>query len=100
VMIALDSPASDPLGRAGITGDVDSRFLARFGGALLQSVLDIGVGLATREVGNGVILALPGSTQNIAAAAQNQQISPVLRVAQGTSVSVFVARDLDFSSVE
>jgi len=101
VTIALDSPASDPLGRAGVTGDIDSRFLARFGGAILQSVLDIGVGVATREVGSGVIVALPGSTQNVAAAAgQTQQIQPVLRVEHGTSVSVFVARDLDFSSVD
>lgn len=99
VTIALDSPVSDPLGRAGVTGDVDGRFLARFGGALLQSVLDIGTGLATREIGSGVIVALPGSTQNVAAT-QSQQIQPVLRVEHGTTVSVFVARDLDFSSVE
>ncbi|WP_299296697.1 TrbI/VirB10 family protein, partial [uncultured Erythrobacter sp.] len=38
VTIALDSPSSDPLGRAGIRGKVDSKFLQRFGGALLQSI--------------------------------------------------------------
>lgn len=100
VTIALDSPASDPLGRAGVAGDVKSRFFARFGGAILQSVLDIGVGIATREATDGVIVALPGSTQNVSAATQPQQVQPVLRVEHGTSVSVFVARDLDFSSVE
>lgn len=99
VTIALDSQASDPLGRAGIRGKVDSKFLQRFGGAILQSVLDIGVGLATRSVGDGVIVALPGSTQNLTRVAPSQ-ITPTLRVKQGTSVSVYVGRDLDFSAVD
>lgn len=99
VTIALDSEASDPLGRAGIRGKVDSKFLQRFGGAILQSILDIGVGIATREATNGVIVALPGSTQNVTRIAPTQ-ITPTLTVRQGTSVSIYVARDLDFSSVE
>ncbi len=99
VTVALDSPSSDPLGRAGIRGKVDSKFLQRFGGALLQSVLDLGVGLAINEATDGVIVALPGSTQNVQVTDQ-QSIQPTLKVKHGTSVSVFVARDLDFSSVE
>lgn len=99
VTIALDSPASDPLGRAGVRGKVDSKFFQRFGGAILQSVLDIGVGIATREATNGLIVALPGSAQNVQVQ-QPQQIQPTLKVEHGTSVSVFVARDLDFSTVE
>jgi len=102
-LIALDSPASDPLGRAGVKGKVDSKFFQRFGGAILQSVLDIGVGVATREAaGDAVVVALPGSTQNIANATQLQQNipQPTLKVRHGKSVSVFVARDLDFSTVE
>ena len=99
VTIALDSPASDPLGRAGLRGKVDSKFFQRFGGAILQSVLDIGVGVATREASEGVLVALPGSTQNVQITDQ-QQIQPTLKVRQGTSVSVFVARDLDFSTVD
>lgn len=100
VIVNLDSPAADPLGRAGVEGKVDSHFFARFGGAILQSVLDIGVGVATRSVSDdGVIVALPGSTQNITGAQPNQ-IQPTLKVKQGTSVSVFVARDLDFSTVD
>lgn len=99
VTIALDSPSSDPLGRAGVKGRVDSKFLERFGGAILQSVLDISVGLATREVSSdGVIVALPGSTQNLQVRDQ-QQVQRTLKIRHGTSVSVFVARDLDFSSV-
>lgn len=100
VIIDLDSPAADPLGRGGVEGRVNSHFLARFGGAILQSVLDLGVGLATRSVSNGtVIVAVPGSTQQITQQ-QAAQVQPTLRVQQGTSVSVFVARDLDFSTVD
>lgn len=100
MIIELDSPSADPLGRAGVRGKVNSHFFERFGGAILQSVLDIGVGVATRSVTkDAVILALPGSTQQITGQ-QPAQIQPTLTVAQGTSVSVFVARDLDFSTVE
>lgn len=101
VIIDLDSPSADPLGRAGIAGKVDSHFFARFGSAILQSALDIGVGLATRSVADDtVIVGLPGSTQQITSQTQQAQVQPTLRVRQGTSVSVFVARDLDFSTVE
>ena len=100
VTIALDSPASDPLGRAGVKGKVDGKFLQRFGGAILQSVLDIGVGVATREATGGVVVALPGSSQTVTGRSGPQDIKPVLKVRHGTSVSVFVARDLDFSSVD
>jgi type IV secretion system protein VirB10 len=99
VTIDLDSPASDPLGRAGVKGKVDSKFFQRFGGAILQSFLDFGVGIATREAANGVIVALPGSSQSISGSEQ-QEIKPSLKVRQGSSLSVFVARDLDFSNVD
>lgn len=103
VIINLDSPAADPLGRAGVRGKVDTHFFERFGGAILQSVLDIGVGIATRSVSEDtVIVGLPGSTQQVTGQQQQllNEVQPTLRVRQGTSVSVFVARDLDFSTVE
>lgn len=99
VLIALDSPSADPLGRAGVKGKVNSHFFAQFGGALLQSTLNLGVGLATRNVGGGtLVLGLPGSSQTIAPAGDS--VKPTLKVAQGTPVSVFVAHDLDFTGVE
>lgn len=99
VTVALDSPSSDPLGRAGIEGDVDSKFLQRFGNAIVHSLLNIGVGAAVNGASDGVIVALPGSTQNVQPSDQGD-IQPTLTVRHGTSVSVFVARDLDFSAVE
>ena len=99
VTIALDFPSSDPLGRIGVRGKVDCKFFQRFGNALLQSVLDIGVGLAVNQASDGVIVALPGSTQNVRVS-EPERIHPTLKVKHGTSVSVFVPRDLDFSTVE
>jgi len=101
VTVALDSPASDPLGRAGVKGKVNSHFLERFGDALLQSVLDVGVGVASNAATSGtVVVALPGGGQQRVSAQPNQQVQRTLTVKHGTSVSVFVARDLDFSTVE
>ena len=100
VSISLDSPASDPLGRGGVEGDVDSHFWERLGGGLLNTVLGLGVGVIAGEASGGsTILALPGSTQNIAEGGSRGP-RPVLQIAHGTSVSVYVARDLDFSSVD
>jgi len=44
------------------------------------------------------VVGLPGSFQTVAP--QTENIRPTLKVAQGTPVSVFVARDLDFTKVE
>lgn len=100
VIIALDSPSGDPLGRAGVKGKVNSHFFARFGNALLQTLLNAGVSYtANQATGGTVILGLPGSTVT-SAVPQAEAIRPTLKVAQGTPVSVFVARDLDFSEVE
>ena len=101
VQIALDSPAADTLGRAGVVGHVNGHFFQRFSGAILQSALDIGVGVATRSASSGaVVVGLPGSSQSFSDGSSSQQIKPTLKVRQGTSVSVFVARDLDFSSAK
>ncbi|WP_296613920.1 TrbI/VirB10 family protein [Sphingomonas sp.] len=103
--IDLASPSADPLGRVGIKGKVNSHFLERFGSALLQSTLNLGVGVATSRIaGNNssVLLALPNSAGSSTGSSlsDSQQFQRTLRVRQGVSVSVFVAKDLDFTAVE
>ena len=99
--IALDSPSADPLGRAGVRGSVNSHFFARFGGAILQSILDIGTNVASRSISDGsVIVAVPGSARAAAGDTLARDIPPTLKVKPGARVSVFVARDLDFTAVE
>jgi type IV secretion system protein VirB10 len=101
--IELASPSADPLGRVGIKGKVNSHFLQRFGNALLQTSLSIGTGLAAGLGSNNnvAVVALPGAASNAGSSlVGNQDIKPTLRVKQGVSVSVFVAKDLDFTAVE
>jgi type IV secretion system protein VirB10 len=98
VTIAIGSQASDPVGRGGVAARVNNHFFARFAGAILQSSLDIGVNLASRSAGSPVIVALPGAVQNTTQPLrQNQQYTPTLTVRPGTSITIFVARDLDFT---
>jgi type IV secretion system protein VirB10 len=101
VTMAIGSPAGDPLGRAGIRARVNTHFFERFAGAILQSALDIGVNLAARA-GTGTVVVLPGglTTGATAQIVQPAQVTPTLTVRQGTSISIFVARDLDFTGVE
>jgi len=98
VTIAIGSPAGDPLGRGGIRARVNSHFFERFAGAILQSALDIGVNLAGRAAGNGTVVVVPSTAQGATQIIQPAQITPTLTVRQGTSISIFVARDLDFTS--
>ena len=105
VTIAIASPAADTLGRAGVRGKVNSHFLEKFGLAILQTSLDVGANIASRSIGgnnnNSVVLALPAVGQTLTQPlGAGQQILPTMRIAQGTSISVFVARDLDFTAVE
>lgn len=101
VTIALGSPTADTLGRGGVRGNYNSHFFERFTGAILQTALDVGANAATRAASGSVVVALPGSTQNMGQQLlQSSRIVPTLTVKAGTSISVFVARDLDFSSAE
>jgi type IV secretion system protein VirB10 len=102
VTIYLDSPASDQLGRAGIKGRVNTHFGERLLGALLQSTIDFGTAVAARSVSSndGVVVALPNATQGAASQLIPEAPKPTLTVRHGTRIAVFVARDLDFSSVE
>lgn len=99
VAVALASPAADALGRAGFDGVVDTHFWDRFGGALLLSIVDDGVHAAVGEA-RDVQAAARAPSDAAAVALQNSVgIPPTLRKAQGAEVSIFVARDLDFSGV-
>lgn len=98
VAIRIGSPAADVLGGAGIRGKVNNHFFERFGNAVLQSALTIGVNIASRPPSNSVIVGLPGQ---IGATGQNLlpnlDQAPTIKVGSGAEISVFVARDLDFS---
>jgi type IV secretion system protein VirB10 len=99
VTIAIGSPAADPLGRGGIKAKVNTHFFERFAGAILQSALDVGINLASRA-GSGTTVILPGTTQAATQILPPSQVTNTLKVRPGTSISIFAARDLDFSGAE
>lgn len=101
VTIALESPGTDSLGRAGVTGKVDSHFLRRFGAALLLSVIDAGSRAVSAGSGNVVIAGGAGGAASAAGSGlQNDvNIPPTIKVPQGTAIRIFLNRDLDFTDV-
>lgn len=103
VIITLASPATDALGRAGIDGYVDTHWWERFGSAILLSIVGDATSYANSQMQDSGVEA-QGTTsagQQAAAIAVEQSINipPTLMKHQGELVSIFVARDLDFSSV-
>jgi type IV secretion system protein VirB10 len=112
VVISLNAPGADELGRVGLPGEVDNHWWQRFGGALmltlLQGSLNAGTALAANSgSGNnnqatmGFVYGAQSSGNQIANTALENSINvpPTLRKNQGDTVSVFVAQDLDFSAV-
>lgn len=102
VVIDLDSPAADPLGRSGLDGEVDTHFWQRFGGALLLSLVQGGIQAGVAQASQqGSTYINTGSVEGVAGEALRNSVNipPTIRKNQGELVSVFVARDLDFSTV-
>jgi type IV secretory pathway VirB10-like protein len=101
VSIQIASPAADPLGRGGLEGKVDRHFFSRFGGSILMSVLNAGVA----AVGNArstsqIYIGSASEAANLAGTVmKSDQVAPTIQTLQGAPVTIFVARDLDFSGV-
>jgi type IV secretion system protein VirB10 len=95
VSVQLASPGTDTLGRAGLDGRVDRHYLQRFGPGLLTTAVTAALSGSNRS--NQLVI---GTAQTAGAAAgTGDAIKPTVTVAQGTAIQVFVARDLDFSSI-
>jgi type IV secretion system protein VirB10 len=109
VIVNLDSPGVDALGRGGLEGWVDNHFAERFGLALLVTMMQdavsyaISQGRASNNTAGGLFYGnntLQAGSQFIDRTLQAQiNIPPTLYINQGAHVQVMVARDLDFASV-
>jgi type IV secretion system protein VirB10 len=103
VIAALASPATDALGRAGFDGDLDTHFWERFGSALLLSIVSDASSIGRQQLQDSQIQVnnTTGATNTAAGIAVEQSINipPTLNKNQGELVNIFVARDVDFSSV-
>lgn len=103
VIVTLASPATDALGRAGVDGYVDTHWWERFGSALLLSIVGDATSYASSQLQDSNVDAqnTTSAGQQAAAIAVEQSINipPTLNKHQGEQVSIFVARDLDFSGI-
>ena len=111
VTVDIDSPGTGPLGESGIDGYVDNRWFERIGAAMLLSLIDDSVKPVIQNQANrgdnggqANTLVLPSTTANTSKFAEKVldstiNIPPLIYQNQGGIVSIYVARDVDFSSV-
>lgn len=103
--IQLASPGTDTLGTAGLgANSIDHHFWQQFGTAALLSLIGAGaanVGVGPNDQFNSAASYREAIANSFSQTAQNTLqntgvIKPTLYINQGTKISVFVARDLDF----
>jgi len=115
VDVTMSSPGIDGLGGAGHPGDLDNHWGQKIASALLISLVSDGFKYAAAEHGprefevgaNGTIVSTPyesataRTAERMANDVLNQQMNrkPTVTINQGSVVNVYVARDVDFSSV-
>jgi len=103
VIVPLDSPGTDELGRSGLPGSVDRHFWERFGAALLVSAVDGAVQAAAQSSnrGGGAIIYNPSAAQDVTTEVLKSTlgIPPTVRKENGDRIQILVARDIDFTSV-
>ena len=102
VVVQLDSPGTDALGRSGLEGTVNRHFWQRFGAAALVSTID---GVVQSEVQSssrgGTVVLDPATSEDVLTEILRGTvyIPPTIRVHNGARIQVLVARDVDFRSV-
>ena len=111
VTVDVESPGTGQLGESGIDGYVDNRWTERIGAAMLLSLIDDSVKLIIQNQanrsdneGNADTIVLPSTTANTSKLAEKVlestiSIPPLIYRNQGGIVGIYVARDVDFSSV-
>jgi type IV secretion system protein VirB10 len=101
-IINLASPATDTIGRSGIAGDVDNHWWARFGNALIFTLIDAGTQILSTELSKGGQTSINLNTAGSVAGDQfreDSRIPPTITVHQGEIIGITVARDLDFARI-
>lgn len=102
VVVQLDSPGTDALGRSGLDGKVNRHFWQRFGAALLISTID---GVVQSEIQSssrsGTVVVDPTASEDVLndLVRGTVNIPPTIRVRNGARIQVLVARDVDFRPV-
>jgi type IV secretion system protein VirB10 len=103
VVVALDSPGADELGRSGLAGEVNRHFWQRFGAAILISTINGALQAAVQSSGSGggSVIYVPTDAQGVMTEVLKDTVNipPTVTKNNGDRIQVLVARDVDFSSV-
>ena len=105
VMIGLDSPSTDFLGGAGMSGKINNHWFKRFGSALMFSMVQDGFSyLANKGLSNNSGVVYQNSQESVdkiieEAMKATGNIPPTLTKNQGERIGIFVGRDLYFGDV-
>jgi type IV secretion system protein VirB10 len=115
--MAIGSPGIDSLGRAGVQGQVDNKFMESFSAAILTSMITLGVGIAadnsisgnnssttntdgssttTGSAGAAAITGAVRSVGDVSSSIVNSLVDlrPTITIDQGTRINVFVNKDV------
>ena len=107
IEVQLDSPGINALGQAGLSGEVNTHFWARFGEAVLLSLISAGasnINVSKGDEFNSQAAYRQAASESFASSASNslnrtQGLGPTVHINQGTPIKVFVAKDLNFYGV-
>lgn len=105
VSVEINSPTADSLGAAGQQAYVETHFWQRFSGAIMLSMIDDVLSIASNSNRSRdrqyQFDSTRDSTRDMAAIALENTINipPTGYVNQGTLINVMVARDVDFSDI-
>jgi type IV secretion system protein VirB10 len=93
-------PMSDDLGRTGFDGAVDNHYLERFGGAVILSLTESGLGILQAAVSKGGNTYIStNSANNLAEQILQSQvnIAPTFSKHQGETIAIWLTTPIDFS---
>ena len=95
IEIYLQAPGTDPLGRAGIKGKLNRRFIERFATAMIFSVINA---FSRTGDNDGVSLYYDSATRDAAEIALENSVNlgPIIQIKPGAQISAQAARDIDF----
>lgn len=100
ISMDIASAGGDQLGRSGLTGQVDTKFYERFGGAALISIIGAAPSIAAEAASSettSIVLESVGEDLEDAVGrviAEQIAITPTIYVDQGANVTVIVDRDI------
>lgn len=103
VPVPFGGPFGDSLGRTGMPGNVDNHYMQRFGGAVLLTFLEGGLGIVQSSVskgGNSYVSLNSGSgVSSLAEEVLRNSINipPTITKNQGDEVYLWILQPIDFS---